>query len=451
MIKHLISSTAILASILACQVFAQQDEIGEAVSSATDAALTPIDPFAAEQAVNAQIQNFLSSELGQKLQAKPGKVWTAYITTSKSTNSADWGISRNLAYDRAWSKVQEDFIRWQYQETQDETISRLYEDASNGIPDYEPTEYTGNDAIDEFIEKSGAFISSKLDAALREAGVDPERYSRGSKKQRKELLVDSVHQRSLTTAFGKLSGLWPIKTFSGAVDGQEAIGVIGLYRPVYTELAGEIAGRRSIISNGASGRPLGERLTKDPTQLLGAFGVRVLRDEQGYPVLVAYGQSALSGNKASPTHMSSLRRSALGRARSAADRAMAQFINSTSNYTDENILGESIQSYIDVDRQGYLEAGDEVEFTAIREQLLTTKSKSTLNGVSSFTEWTHRLPDTEHILVGVVRVWSPVEAASARAVKTGRRTTSTSSTESKSTQQPSWNAGSPDLANPDDF
>lgn len=449
-IKCFIATIMVAASLSVCQVLAQ-NEVGEA-AFATDAALAPVDPFAAEQAVNAQLQNFLATEIGKKLQANPdNKVMSAYDVVSKSTNAASWGMSRPLAYNRAWAAIQQEFLVWQYRKSEGEAFRRLFEDASSGTPSYQLPEYTGSDAIDEFIDKSGAFLSSKLDSALREAGVDPEAYSRGKKKQRKDLVVDAIRNSSTIKAFGKLSGLLPIKSFSGVVDGQEAIGVIGLYNPKYAELAGEIAGRQQIMSNGASGRPLGERLTKDPAQLLSSFGVRVLRDEQGYPLLVSYGQSALSKTNASPSMMSSLRKTALGRARSAANRAMDRFIKSNSNYTDTDLLGESKRDLIEVDRQNFTVEYEETELKTIHEELSTTKFKSELSGVSSFTEWTYKHPETGHILVGVVLVWSPVEEARARAIATGNRATKTAEVESRNSQGPSWMAESQDLVDPGDF
>lgn len=445
MLKYVIASF-ILASSVTVEVNAQS-ELDTAARNATDAALAPVDPFAAERSVEAQIQKFLASNAGQSLQTGNGKVWSAVATVTKSTRSGDWGMLRSLAYQRAWTKVQQDYIRWQFEQSRNSTVRRLFEDASSGAPAYEQAKYTGSDTIDEFIDKSGAYISSKLDAALLEAGVDPEAYARGSKKQRKDLLVDSITQTTVTRSFGTLAGLWSVQTFSGAVDGQEAIGVVGAYSPAFRELAGEISGRRPIQSTGASGAPLAQRIPTEPGSLLGAFGVRVLHDEEGYPLLLAFGQSAMSRTKGSAAVLSSARNTAIGRARSAADAAMAQFVNGTAVYENENTLGDSVREYVEVDRQGSIELSEGVDITAIYNESLSSSSKSTLSGKSVFTTWTYMHPPTKQMLVGVVVAWSPAEDARARFVKNGRRIKASEKPvgEDVESNEPEWSVNGPNL------
>lgn len=449
---------AMILLVWACDLGAAavNTEVGEAATTYTDAALDPV--WASEDEVDAQIEVFLASEHGRALEAKGAWIGRAKSAVAKSMNAAEWGKLREAAYRTAWSNVQTEFIRYQYDDDFSEVTRRFFSDASNAAPEYVQDEYTGNQAIDEFIDKAGAVLSSKLDGALRDLDVDPEAFARGSNKQRKEILSDSIRRETIARSIGKLGGLWPVKTFTSINDGFQVIGVVGVYRPEFQELAGEIAGRRQILSNGASARPLAERISTDPAQLVDTYGIRVLRDESGYPVLVAFGQYGVSGRDLNPVIMSKLRQAAIAQARSAADTELLQFINGTSNYTDKIVAKAAVVKYVDVDRQGYVESGDEVPVTDIVEQILTTKAHAQLSGLRDFKTWTYRHPDSGNILVGVVRLWSPVEAEKAKAIASGRVSIGRDGRDNvglpAETVQPrnsKYQGESPDLGDPEDF
>ncbi|MDE5016676.1 hypothetical protein NAI44_09435, partial [Francisella tularensis subsp. holarctica] len=72
--------------------------------------------------------------------------------------------------------------------------------------------------------KQMALDESKLDSQLKEQGLNPNDFAT-PEETKKALLSQHMTIKSLTTGFGNLSGLLPIKTFVVEKDGNAAIGV----------------------------------------------------------------------------------------------------------------------------------------------------------------------------------------------------------------------------------
>jgi hypothetical protein len=428
---------------------ALSDAQAEDVDAYTDAALQPV--FQAQDDVRAQIQAFLDGP-GAGFEKQGTWIGQGVASVDVSTRQKDWAKYRVLAHTAAWADVQEEFIRYQMNETSTELVRSLYADASSEPPRFTPASYTGNELVDEFIEKSGAFATGKLDSALREVGVDPEQYARGNDTQRKRLLESALRRETVTRSFGKLAGLWQLMSFSGTVDGRQAVGVIGIYRPSYEEVAAEIARGSVPLSRPKPGRALAQQIPREDAALSNLFGTRLMYDETGQPVLLSFGQWAVSGRHTNPAIAAKFRDVAMRQARSQADAGLAMFLNGSANFTDKAVVGSSLESYIDVDREGYNEAGDSTTIQDSIDTVLRARANVKLSGIRDFHAWTYRHPRTGHNLVGVVRVWTPADAMAASSIRSGpkRSEPATSEPTQRARQSaPSWSSQSPLLVDPD--
>jgi len=413
-----------------------------------------LDP--AEQAnenVRTLIESYLADH-GRKFDG-PG-VWlgSGVQTVDVSSGNRDWGKHRALAYQKAWAQIQQEFIRFQMNETRTEMIQKLYADASGTVPQFEAASYTGSDAVDEFIDKSGAYLSSKLDAALVEAGVDPQEYERANAKQRKKLLEDSLRSETITRSFGKLGGMWPLKTFIGSVDGRYAVGVVAMQKPAFVEIAEQIGQGQIPQASSKAGSPIGDRVSSDKKQLANSFGVLLVRDENGYPALVSFGQWAVNSKSGNPAIRARFKDAALKQARSQADAALATFLRGTANFTNRSVVGSTIEEYADVDRSGYVESGETTVIEDMLDEVLSVRANVNLSGLRDLRTWSYRHPESGHQLVGVVRVWTAEQAMAAKVIRDGPKREvqpQRQGTSGYRASEGTSSAQSPDYADPSEF
>ena len=333
----------------------------------------------------------------------------------------DWAKHRALAYKRAWSDLQKQFIETQQIAIKTELIKKLYVDASGDTPQFEPDDYTGSGAIDEFIDKAGAFVAGKLNAALEDLGINPDEYSRNNSTQRKVQVEDSIRQKTVISAVGKTSGLWPLKTFITEVNGQYAIGVVGLYTPAYEAVARQIATNKYPVPGNKPGvAPRDLVAPPSSVTLISNFGVRPIRDERGLPALISFGQWGVSKLSNNPAIAATFRQAAFKQARIQADAELAVFLNGSANAADASFVGELAESYTDVDRSGYSEQGDALTIEDILDQTFTAKGKAKLAGLKDLRSWTYVDAKTGQTLVGVVRYWTVQNALDARAIRSAK-------------------------------
>ena len=442
-------------SVTYSQAAADSAEGMDAVGEYTDETLEPIDLVYGD--VSQQLEDYMNGPVAAKFNSPGTHLEQGIATVDVSTSHRDWAKHRVLAYKSAWANVQENFIRYQMNETSTEMVRKLYADASGNVPDYEPGSYTGNNAIDEFIDKSGAYTSGKLDAALAELGVNPDEYSRGTNEQRTKLLESAIRQETITRSVGKLTGLWPLMSFTGTVDDRHAVGVVGIYRPVFEEVAAEIATGRIPQATNKRGRPISERVSSNKAELSNSFGVRLVRDENGYPALISFGQWSVTSTNTNPSIRAKFRDVAIKQARSQADAELALFLNGSANFTDRSVVGSVVEEYVDVNRDGYNAAGSSTTIEDMIDQVLKARGRAKLSGLRDLRTWVYKHPSTGHQMVGVVRVWTPVDAMAAGAIRSGPKAEASESTESSATaveedsEMRRESAESPAYADPDEF
>lgn len=136
-------------------------------------------------------------------------------------------------------------------------------------------------------------------------------------------------------------------------------------------------------------------------------GVRIMEDETGEKVLVAFGQWAPEITKTTSSQIREARVQAARRqARSNAIAALTNFINST-------LVLEEVSQFREIEDISRITTGkrvEEVESYEIGErveEIVNQYGKVELEGITTVKEWAANDPKTGHIIVGHVAMWSP--------------------------------------------
>jgi hypothetical protein len=143
------------------------------------------------------------------------------------------------------------------------------------------------------------------------------------------------------------------------------------------------------------------------TDLADVFGVRVMRDENGDRVLVSFGQWSPAITKTdSRFRQDTATKAGRAQAQNLADGALSDFVNSTLALQSDSTVWQNAE----LARIISPKQTAEMESLTIGETLNTVlkqHGKATLQGVTLLKEWTANHPETGHLLVGHVIMWSP--------------------------------------------
>ena len=330
-------------------------------------------------------------------------------------DKADWGKARSLAYTRAYLAAMGSFVRQSSQEITSETVQKSLEDLTSNSFE------AGEDAatfLERIDRKASVLAEMHLDQALKEAGMSDEEIARLSGAEKIPMYRDSLERPSTSRALGRVAGLVPYKTFE-AIDceGNSWVAVVAAFSTRMRALAEQ-------IDNGEPIRPDPDRAGVSPRDrintlsdedLVEQFGVRRWWDQDGYPVLIAFGQWGWSPK--APTNAERDRRYQFARkqAEIQATNYLAEFIQVSAEFTRPSSIGEIFERAVVVG-DGLPE---DVENTAIMDRIVgeaRTKSTVQLTGLGILRTWSSQHPVVKHQeLTGAIAYWSPARENQVRA------------------------------------
>lgn len=336
---------------------------------------------------------------------KGGKVYySAKQLVAVGPENPQWAKSRQIAYETALLEARADFIFDNFGHMVNVAEQVVSQDDSSNARDI-PEDLKGVGRLEAIWDKAVALGDAKLNQLLSELDVDPEQFNAVPPTQRKDLFVKKYISHSLSKAMGDSSGLLPVQSFEGIdKSGSTVIGVVMLYSPKLKQLASDIAKQRAPILEGGKGKPLAEYVELPEDVLSAQFGVRVVFDESGQPLVLSYGQWGYSYQGKSQQSIIRNRDSAAATADVKASEGLVNFVNSTTYFSDSRETGSVVEQYI-------LSQGDEITekdvSTIIDRSLQTIKSKSSasLAGTRVVKKWKYKAENGQEI-VGRVRLWS---------------------------------------------
>lgn len=247
--------------------------------------------------------------------------------------------------------------------------------------------------------------TAELDRALQELGVDTRGLPQLDHTQRAQLALDSVTRELTRSAVETFQGIRLLKSFEES----GAVGVLIIYSEGTRQLAENIMrGNLTAVGRGNSSDALDQlNGSLSDEQLLLMHGVRLLRDANGNPVLVAFGQAAPAITRSDSRQRINMAMSAAERnASMRADGALAEFLNVFTQIDETTVDGitQSITGEVRGDRNVEIDA---VDFVERMNSELRQRSEFDLTGVVRVRTWRANHPDTGHPYVGVVHLWSP--------------------------------------------
>lgn len=253
--------------------------------------------------------------------------------------------------------------------------------------------------------------AAQLDKALRELGVDPGRHEPLELVQRRQLAMESIRTQIVRDAREYFQGIRLLKTF----EEQGAVGVLVIYSPQLRSMAQRIlSGRVELRGDGQSSDALDQiNGSFDAESLLFMHGTRLLRDVDGNPVIVSFGQASPSVTRGDGRQRINMAVTASQRrANMRADGAIAEFLDSYVEVSDNDMSGVASETIGELHSDGRKREIDGVTFYKRMQSSIRQRSQIELSGIQTVRTWRANHPDTGHLHVGTVKMWSPATDAS---------------------------------------
>jgi len=363
-----------------------------------------VDKAIAEFAQKHNINWGIENDKGQSF-------YFAKETISVDETNPQWAKWRVIAYKKAYMKIKRDLLVDTFGKVTGKIVTKYINDNSDNRLDFsDTTDKRPYSTLGSIINKLLALAGKKLDQALEELDIDPNQFNAAPPEKKKQLLKDKFLEKTVTKAVGSLTGLIPIKTYEGYDSrGNHTIGVIAMYYDKLKQLAYDIIKKRPPMLSKKSGYPISSYIPKDNKALSQAFGIRLVFDELGQPVIISYGQWSYLYKGNNQRKLDIAYDFALRRAAIESRSQIAEFLNSTAYY--EEISSKSANADIKavLDRDSNLKITDIAELVDKLEQNMTQRYSADLRGVKTYKKWTYSHP-SGHQIVGVISIWSQKDA-----------------------------------------
>lgn len=331
----------------------------------------------------------------------------------KNAHEKDWGKSRSVAYVRAYLDAIGEFVERRRSAIRSETVRDYLEDDHGVIEESNPESY-----LDRIGTKYAALLEKKLDNALTEEGLSHSEIEQLTAPQKVIRFRDSVTRSSTVRASGSASGLVPVKTIEVvSCNGDTAIGVVLASSRMMGVLAAQVARGEPISSDPErAGQTVAQQLNSlADVDLVTEFGIRRWWDDQGYPVIISFGQWGWYSANLNSRQKDRAYRFAKEQAEMQAKAYLSEFINLGTLFMSESETGSVAEEATIRHSSGI---GEDVDVETMIDQLVRTaqtESRVALTGLSTLRTWdaTHPLANDQE-LVGAVVYWSPALEDSTR-------------------------------------
>ncbi|MCW1359838.1 DUF6844 domain-containing protein [Campylobacter sp. US33a] len=402
--KLLFIASLVAASLLYAQgskpiEISQQDiNTQNEMSDASTKDITPksLDDFFEEFADNYDIEYGIT---------KDGKTfYTGKSTVAVSDNDPQFAQALQNAYQKAMLNLQTEFIRDAYGRIATSKVQSYEADNSTNAREFE--ELPKGSTFEQVLNKLTQLTGAKLDNALKDLGID---VSALSEERKKTLLKEEFVSKTMTSAIGSMSGLVPVQTIITQRRGEYDVGVIAIVSNKTRQLAKDMALSRQSAIKG-KGKFVSEYLPKEDKGFLNEYGIRLVYDEKGAPVILSYGNWGYVNDASNTKKTNILEDRAKDTAMTMADAAIIEFINTNLSLKDEKTTGDSyeeiIKQSININDGSTQEQMQNI--TNIIDKVnskVKTSSSGKIRGIRTLKKWNYTSENgVEH--VGVVRFYS---------------------------------------------
>lgn len=388
--------------------------LNSAISSDSKAVATTAEDKRSEEEI---LSDVMESYIDQNnLRDKYDYVGSAIGTASVNQTNSNYVDSAQLAFEKALIKAQAEYISFISANTKvDKSLSIDSTQGSNvndiNTDSDKPKEGT-QAAIDA---KQQALEEAKLDKQLKDQGLNPDDFATPDEK-RKALLSQQMTVKSLTTGFGNLSGLLPIKTFVVEKNGNAAIGVVVIYSDKIKGMFEDIKhGNEPVIVGKGGQSPSDLYKDKSGEDMMGDYGIRVGFGEDNKLYILSYGQGSYTGPKLQGVSAGDY---GYKQAEIMARANLVTLIAGQMSTKEALTMSEDISSTLAKNTK--TQQTRRIDATDIEKTLSTyykTKANLDIIGLKTVKRWRYKLPSTENTVYGVVLKWDPKQVATANKIK----------------------------------
>ena len=335
----------------------------------------------------------------------------AYIGWGKADISVDaldlkFGQARVLAFEKAFADAKGNFVRSRSATTTTEVVREFIQ--NEGIVDEEDF-LDSETRLKTIYDRLVTLTEAELDAKLEEVGIDPGPLKAQSLRIKKERARDAIDRISKTKALQSVAGLRVQQTFEDL----KSIGVLVVYSDSFREWANAAIYGHTVakLTEGNPTESILEQIRSTtpngPDDYITSHGVRVMRDSAGNRAFISFGQWSPAITKLD----SSLKRNIAIKAaqetsRTLAEANLADFINSTVVLESSASIEEVSKITEYVDSRGS-EIAERMQIGEALSTLVKQRSSISLEGVTTLDNWTANHPESGHLIVGHILMWSP--------------------------------------------
>jgi len=348
-------------------------------------------------------------ERGWGLAARPGNPSGGYIGWGEAPIQTDpsderYGRARVAAYYSAYTQAMAEFARTMGINIGVETLSRNFSDeAGVDAMDAETTDSLFRAVSDRLSTLSVA----ALDRGLERLGADPASLPAFSVSEKRLLAEDLLARRMVVDAAARLRGVRTLATF----EDDRTVGVLIIHHPRLERLADRVLSGAAVGPRTVDVEAVMAKIDDlSDTDLLFQHGLRVIPDPQGIPVLISFGQSSPAVTNADSDGQI---RMAVSRSRQVAeaqaDAGLAEFMNSTVFAASEVDVAAGESIYVEQAGRALVQS-EGSDFHEDLNSMIRQTAQASITGVTTVRRWQANHPDTGHLYLGVVRMWTPEQA-----------------------------------------
>lgn len=307
--------------------------------------------------------------------------------------------SRAMAYERAYLDAIARFMIDSYGRETTKKVSELYDDQSEGSREMPATKSKN------LAEKVALLADAKLNAALADSGVPPEKYAEASVIEKRKLLHDAIAVETMHKVLHASSGCIPVKTFeSRGDDGRYCIGVVVRYDKTSMTLAKCFRQKVRPAISCQHGLAINDALPQED-EMTSNFGVRLYYDETGTPSLLSFGQWGCDYAGKSAAKAERAEAQAVNQARMLADSGLTSFINSFVDAAETGDVSETVFEGINFTDDGNATPEDFTRIADLYRKSIKLTGSDTMLGRSTVYDEILMHPNGHKVAV-VVRRWS---------------------------------------------
>lgn len=378
--------------------------------------------------------------IDKNLRSNGRQVYSAIAMINQPISHPDYAKYRVFAYEEAYLTALTTFFKSVAINIKAETEQKVFNDNSTNRAKFEEELKEEQTTFSSIIDKTMALAGAKLDAALREYGIDPAQFNAAPADQKKSMLSNAFTQKTVQRFSKSLGGVTTLQTFfENNEEGTGAVGVIIAYSPKIESVAEALkTGRKPAIDK--TGKPLTELLPMDDSEKLSTMlGTRLLIDENG-PVIVAFGQWANSSVSEDPAIRAEYRNAAYEQASAMAYKEISTFLNQSFTSEIETERSKVLNEFAVKDgKTGMITEQKEKEIIDKVFRQAQAHTSSYLQGAQTLTQWIYQSPEG-HEMVGVVVSYSFNSIMQAKTIF-DKEPGSTGTSETKKEYDPSYKEG----------